>query len=314
MTVSSSKPVLIIVGPTASGKTALSLDLAGQLNGEILSADSRQVYRYMDIGTAKPTGEEQARARHHGIDIRDPDAFFSAGEFSDYGRRVIQEIQLRGRVPIVVGGSGLYVQALVDGVFGGSYRDEMLRVHLRADARRRGLPAVRQWLENIDAEAATRILPNDEKRLLRALEVCLLAGKPISELQREHTVPAEFKPVYIGLNWPRELLYRRINQRVSQMMAHGLMDEFERLIAMGYTLKHNAMDAVGYKELFAVRSGEITPEQGVELIQRNTRRFSKRQMTWFRRNKAIHWLNINDPTDWQNVVQAALALWRGGVS
>jgi len=310
----SKRRVLIIVGPTASGKTTLSLNLAEALGGEILSADSRQCYRLMDIGTAKPTADEQARAVHHGIDIKNPDERFSAGEFSQYGREVIEQIFSHGHVPIVVGGSGLYVQALVEGVFGGSYRDEILRDHLRADARRRGLPAVRRWLASIDAEAEKKILPNDEKRLIRALEVCLLAGQPISALQAEKTIPASFEPVYLGLNWPRAQLYARINRRVEAMFAQGLMDEFNRLISMGYDLSNNAMDSVGYKELFAVKSGALSLEEGAALIQQNTRRFSKRQMTWFRRNDQIHWLNVNDESTERQILDEALQLWHDGAS
>lgn len=288
--------VLVLVGPTASGKTALSLTLARRLGGEILSADSRQLYRRMDIGTAKPLPEELAVAPHHGIDLCEPDAFFSAGAYAQYGRKVVHEIAVRGKVPIVVGGSGLYVQALVDGVFEGGYRDELLREHLRAECRRLGAAKMVEWLARTDPQAAARIHLNDEKRLLRALEVQLLSGKPISQLQEEETEPSGFDARFFGLNWPRPALYDRINGRVDQMMAAGLLDEVKGLRDAGYDLRHNALDSVGYKELLAALDGQSTLDEAVELIKRNTRRFAKRQMTWFKRDARILWLGCDEET------------------
>ncbi len=297
---------IILIGPTASGKTTLSIELAQALNGEILSADSRQVYRRMNIGTAKPSADELALVRHYGIDIKHIDEFFSAGAFARYGRDIIKKLLHRKIQPIVTGGSGLYIRALTDGFFGDSYRDEMLREHIKAEHRRRGHLAMRRWLMELDPDAEAKILGNDDKKILRALEVCLLSGKPISVLQKEHTDPADFPTIFFGLRWPRKELYERINRRVDTMMQDGLMFEVETLRHDGYGLEHNAMDSVGYKELIAVLDGTMSLDDAVKLIKQNTRRYAKRQMTWFRRDQRIKWLDCDSGTSVKDLVQIIL--------
>ena len=298
--------IFCIVGPTASGKTALSLILAERLRAEIVSADSRQVYRYMDIGTAKPTAEERERVPHHCIDILDPEESFSAGAFGETARRIVEEIHARERCVIVAGGSGLYVRALLDGMFEGSFRDDALRTSLNREAEEKGLPALFERLVSLDPISAERIHPNDRKRVLRALEVTELAGMPMSRLQEERTYDPGFTVTRIGLRWPREKLYRRIEDRVDAMIRSGLIDEVRHLREMGYSLDHNSMDSVGYKEVFAYFTGETSREEMIDAVKQNTRRFAKKQMTWFRRDERIRWIEMKDTLSWEALADALL--------
>ena len=270
--------------------------------GEIVSADSRQVYRHMDIGTAKPSPEEREKIPHHCIDIRDPDEFFSAGEYGKLARRIVSEILTRGRLPIVVGGSGLYIRALVDGVFSGDFRDPVLRMKLNRQADEMSLECLYDRLRQIDPVAAQKIHPNDRKRIVRALEVCELSGRPVSKIQEEKTEPADFVPEFWGLRWPREVLYRRIEERVDRMMDAGLVKEVERLLGNGYGPELNSLDSVGYKEVFGYLDGNTTLAETVALIKQNTRRFAKKQMTWFRRDRRIQWIDVEEPVDCDGVV------------
>ena len=297
----SSKQVICIVGPTASGKTTLSLNVAERLTGEIVSADSRQVYRYMDIGTAKPNAEDRNRLPHHCIDILDPDEPFSAGEYGKMARNIVEKIHNLGKITIVVGGSGLYIRALIDGMFAGKFKDEELRMKLEQQADEEGLAVLFDRLESIDPESARRIHPNDRKRIIRALEATELAGMPMSQLQSEHTLAPDYSVRWIGLNWPRSLLYHRIEDRVDVMIDSGLIEEVERLREMGYSRDLNSMDSLGYKEVFAYLDGELTQEGMHETIKQNTRRFAKRQMTWFRRDDRIRWYAPKDENDLSSI-------------
>jgi len=295
--------VIFITGPTASGKTDLSIILAKRLNSQIVSADSRQVYKYMDIGTAKPTKEEMSGITHHCIDIRFPDEYFSAGEYQHIARQAVSEIVSNGMVPIVVGGSGLYISALADGIFLGNYRDEKLREILKKEAVDRGLDYLYLRLQDIDPKAAEKIHPNDEKRIIRALEVCILADMPMSELQYRKTIKADFLPVFYGLRWKREELYKRINRRTERMISSGLIQEVEMLKSMGYTRELNSMDSVGYKEVFQYLDGHLSELEMKELIQKNTRRYAKKQLTWFRRDNRIKWLDIDVVTSFEDMAE-----------
>jgi tRNA dimethylallyltransferase len=298
--------VYIIIGPTASGKTSLSIHLAQQLNGEIVSADSRQFFRYMDIGTAKPTIQEREQVIHHCIDILDPDAYFSAGEYCHLARKIIYEILDRKTYPIVVGGSGLYIQSLVDGIFPGKYKDQKIREKLKRDAAEKGIHYLYNRLKQVDSYAAQHIHPNDQKRLIRALEVYEITSFPISQMQKNQTESAHFEPIFWGLNWPRDVLYKRINQRVDTMIQNGLIDEVVTLQRMGYGPDLNSLDSVGYKEVFAYLNHKIKYEEMIDLIKRNTRRFAKRQMTWFGRDTRIHWIDLVQPVDWSSIVDRVL--------
>jgi tRNA dimethylallyltransferase len=293
--------VPIIVGPTASGKTHVSLNLAERMPCEIVSADSRQIFRHMDIGTAKPSPSERARVRHHFIDRLEPDEVFSAGQYGTLARAVVRDIFARGLTPLVVGGSGLYLRALVDGIFEGSFRDEELRGRLREEAETQGLDSLYRRLSSLDPDAARKIHANDQKRIIRALEVCLVSGAPFSRLQRDGTLKADWTPRFFGLNWPREILYRRIDDRVGAMIRDGLVREVQDLVARGFTRRHNALDSVGYKEILLYLDAGLELEAAVELIRKNTRRFAKRQMTWFRGDGRIRWIDVRDIEDLTSV-------------
>jgi len=279
---------------------------ARKCNGEIVSADSRQVYRFMDIGTAKPTLHERKEIIHHCIDIKNPDEFFSAGEYGRLARKIIDDIFARKNFPIVVGGSGLYIRALVDGVFVGNYRDSVLRDRLKIEAEKRGILSLYKKLSEVDPVAAQKIHPNDSKRIIRALVVYELSGKPISTIQKEKTKPADFVPTFWGLHWERENLYKRIERRVDNMIKSGLVEEVKKLKEMGFDTRYNSLDSMGYKEVFDYLDGKTTFDEMVDLIKRNTRRFAKKQLTWFRQDSRINWIDLEEPVDWDEVTQQVL--------
>jgi tRNA dimethylallyltransferase len=291
---SSAHKVLVIVGPTAVGKTELSLRLAEELNGEIVSSDSRQVYRFLNIGTAKPTPEELARAPHHFIDIRDPDQYYSAGEYGREARDCIDHVFQKNKTPIVVGGSGFYVQALVDGLFAPKLSDPQVKEKWRQRIRQGGRDVVFQHLLKVDPLAAERLHPHDEQRIVRALEVWELSGKPISDFRSGDEQPGDFQPVLVGLHRDREKLYRRIEARVDMMIHDGLVDEVEHLQKMGFGPDLNALRTVGYKEVFDFFAETISYDDMIDLVKRNTRRYAKRQLTWFRRDARINWISLDD--------------------
>ncbi len=284
--------VIVLVGPTASGKTSVSLPLAERLGAEIISADSRQIYRYMDIGTAKPTVVERARVHHHFIDIRNPDQDYSAGEFGIRGREEIERIFSRGHLPLVVGGSGLYVQALIDGFFDGPPADPEVRNTIEERFARGGVEELIGELRRVDPVFASRVDPTKPRRMIRALEVFHVTGVPISRLHEEQRTEIPFKSRIFGLTWPKPDLHRRIGERCTKMLEGGLLDEVEGLVRRGYGPELNALNTVGYAEAFAFREGRISREEMEELFCRNTRRYAKRQMTWFRRNGRIEWLEM----------------------
>jgi tRNA dimethylallyltransferase len=285
--------VLAIVGPTASGKTPVSLLLAERLNGEIVSADSRQIYKYLDIGTAKPTPADRARVKHHFIDILEPGEEYSAGQFGQEARRVIERMFQRGKLPILVGGSGLYVKAVVDGLFEGPGRDPDVRSRLSEQMGREGVESLLEALRKVDPSAVANMTEVKPRRLIRALEVYAITGKPISEFHAEQETKPKFKAVQVGLDWKRAELYDRINERVDRMIAGGLVDEVKRLRARGYNRHLNALNTVGYKEVFDYLEGSCSLEDAVRLIKQNTRRYAKRQLTWFRADRRIRWVSMS---------------------
>ncbi len=285
--------VLLLVGPTAVGKTRLSLQLAERLEGEIVSADSRQIYRHMDIGTAKPTAAEQSRIPHHFIDIRDPDELYSAGEYGREARQVIQGLLANSVVPLVVGGSGFYIRALVDGLFAPQESDANVKKRWRQRYDEEGPEAVWALLNDVDPASAVRLHPHDRQRIVRALEVYDLTGAPISTWQEGDEVPAAFTPVMIGCYRERSHLVQRIEQRVDAMIEAGLVDEVQSLQQRGYSPDLNALRTVGYQEVFAYLQGEMNREEMIEAIRINTRQYAKRQMTWFRRDRRIRWIDLD---------------------
>lgn len=288
------KKVLIIVGPTAIGKTQLSLQIASRMNGEIVSADSRQIYKFMDIGTAKPTLEEQQQVVHYFIDIKFPDEYYSAGRFGKEARAKIDEIFLSGKQPIVVGGSGLYIRALVDGLFEAQISDPLIKQKLKSQAKCQGLNYLFNYLTKVDSTLAKQIHPNDSQRIIRALEVWEITGTPLSYYQRQEETKANFKPIFIGLNMDRKKLYQKIESRVDKMIQQGFVDEVARLLEMGYSSELNSLQTVGYKEVFEYFKGNLSFEEMISLIKQRSRNYAKRQLTWFRKDSRITWWDIDE--------------------
>ena len=302
------RPVLAVVGPTASGKTRLSLLLAERLNGEIVSADAMQVYRGMEIGTAAPTPEELARAPHHLVSFLSPDILMAAGRFQKEARECLRGIQERGRTALVVGGSGLYVRALLDGLFEGPGRDEALRARLREEAAALGNAALMARLREVDPDyAATLSSENDVVRVVRALEVHALTGVPYSRLHAAHRErPQPVPALRIGVAPPRDALYDRINRRVDEMTAAGWVDEVRALIADGHEGHLERIKALGYREIAAHLRGEQSLADAVEAVKQHHRRYARRQLSWFRADKRVVWL---DPTEAPAAVDTVTALW-----
>ncbi len=286
--------ILLITGPTASGKTTLGLSCAERLGGEIVSADSRQVYRGMDIGTAKSVAGERVRVRHHCSDIREPAQAYSAGQFFEDANAAIAEALSRGKRPIVVGGSGLYVRVLMDGIFDAPETDAALRSELEASLAERGHQALHDELRELDPEAAAFVPATNTERLLRALEVCRLTGERYSELRTRTMKPARYEFFPVALRWERKELYSRINLRVDRMLAAGFLDEVRSLLSAGVAPSLNAMKSVGYVEAVEYLAGDCSYDEMVELMKRNTRRFAKRQLTWFRRERRLRWYDMRE--------------------
>jgi tRNA dimethylallyltransferase len=297
--------ILVICGPTASGKTALAAELALRFGGEVVSADSMQVYRRMDIGTAKPTRSEQRGVPHHMIDVAEPEENYSVARYVADAVPIVDGILARGKLPIIAGGTGLYIDHLVAGrQFAPFQPDSGLRPQLQARARQEGLPALYAQLAQVDPDAAGNIHPNDEKRIIRALEVFLSTGKPLSQHDREsRALPSRYTPLTIALNFAqRPHLWERIDRRVDQMMAQGLEGEVRALLESGIPPDCTAMQAIGYKELAAaIRSG-LPVQSGAEEVKLRSRQYAKRQLTWFRRNRDARWF------EWEKIPDFSAAL------
>jgi tRNA dimethylallyltransferase len=286
--------LVVILGPTASGKSALAISLAGRFSGEIVGCDSVAVYRNFEIGTAKPSREDRARIPHHLIDVAEPGEPFTAGEYARQARAALIEIAGRGNLPIVVGGTGLYLRALLDGLFPGPQRSEELRERLRTRASERGPGYLHRLLLRLDPAAAAKIHPNDAPKLIRAIEVCLATRAPMSELwqQRGRDPLRDFRVLRIGLNPPREKLYDRINQRAAQMFDDGLIAETQSLVQrFGDARTITPINSLGYQQALQHLRGELTLSQAVAAAQQGHRNYAKRQMTWFRREPNVTWLN-----------------------
>lgn len=291
MDFSSQKPkVIVICGATGIGKTSVGLDLAEKLGGEIVSADSMQIYRYMDIGTAKPTPAELAQVPHHMIDIVDPDEEYDAVQFSKQARDRIAEITKRGRVPFIVGGTGLYIKALLHGLFQSRPVEPKIRNRLKKEAEETGSKAFHERLQQLDPDTAARLHPNDSYRILRALETIESTGKSISELHQEHGFEDDpFDALKIGLQMDRQKLYTRIDQRVDLMIEAGLVNEVKKLLEMGYTAELKSMLSIGYRHVVEFMSEKLPWDECLRTLKRDTRRFAKRQFTWFGADRQIQW-------------------------
>lgn len=283
--------LLVVLGPTASGKTDLSLELGARLQGEIIGADSRQIYRNMDIGTAKPTPEQRARLPHHLIDIVGPDQVFTAAEWQENALNAVSAIHARGRLPIVVGGTGQYLVGLLNGWSGPRVKaNPELRQSLEAEREAVGPVALHQRLHALDPAAASRIDPRNSRRVIRALEVIMLTGEPFSAQRRQ--IPTAFHTVILGLRLPRERLYARADRRIDSMMESGLLDEVDRLLARGYSRTLPSMSGIGYQQLAAHRLDGVPLGQAIIEMRRATRRFIRHQDTWFRQlGERIRWVD-----------------------
>ncbi len=287
-----SAPLLVVVhGATASGKTSLAVKLAEYFSGEIVSCDSVAVYREMEIGTAKPSAEERARVPHHMLDVVSPDEPYTAGDYSRDARAILSSITAQGRLPIVAGGTGLYLRALLEGLFPGPPRLESLRMRLRALERDRGSSYLARILQRVDPVSADRIHPNDAPKLIRAIEVTLAARQPMSSAWRAGRDPLQgFRVLRLGLDPPRDALYERINQRAAAMFSGGLLEETERLLTR-YGADCRPLSSLGYKQAAMLLRGELSLEHAIATTQQGHRNYAKRQTTWFRREPDVHWLN-----------------------
>jgi len=281
--------VIIILGPTAVGKTGVSILLAKALKTEIISADSMQIYKHMDIGTAKPSPDELKEVPHHLINILSPDESFSAGLFRDNAVKLINGLHRKNKIPLIVGGTGLYIRTLTRGLFEGPSADWKLRDELMEAEREHGKGHLYEYLKNLDPEAAKKIEPNDARRVIRALEVSL-KYKRISDYQKSATKPEPYNFIKIGLTRERKELYRLIDERVDKMMREGLQEEAERLLKLNPSA--TALQSLGYKEIGSYIAGEVSLKEAIELIKKRTRNYAKRQMTWFRKEPDINWVDV----------------------
>ena len=285
-------PLLIICGPTASGKTALAIELSRHFDLEVVSADSRQVYRGLDIGTAKATAEERRQVPHHLVDVVNPDEEFSVADFIRQASAAVERIHGRGKLPVVVGGTGLYIKGLTEGLLAAPSGDQGVRERLLELESEQGEGTLYRRLSEVDPTLAERLPPGDLLRIVRALEVFAISGRRLSEFQQEHAFDERpYETMKIALAPAREILYPRINRRVEQMFAEGLLDEVRHLLDRGFSPELKSMRTIGYRESIRHLQGRLTRDEAVALIQRDTRRYAKRQLTWFRRDKSIIWVD-----------------------
>ena len=283
------RPLIAILGPTGAGKSELALCVAEAFGGEVLNCDSLQIYRYFDIGTAKLVPEDRRGIVHHLIDSLNPDQVFTAGEYARLARPILLEVSARSKLPVIAGGTGFYLRALLDGLFVGPSRDEALRQRLAARHLRRP-GSIHRLLARFDREAARRIHPNDLPKLIRALEVCLLTRGSVTEMFRAgRDALSGYRVLKIGLTPPRDQLYERLDRRAGQMFDGGLIDEVRSILARGFAPTAKPFESHGYRQAIQVLNGELTVKQAIFYAQRNTRRYAKRQMTWFRQEQAVEW-------------------------
>ena len=301
------KNLICIAGPTASGKTALSIALAKELDGEIVSCDSMQVYKRMDIGTAKPTVEEREGIPHHMLDVAEPWEDFSVSKYCEMASTIVDDIMARGKTAIIVGGTGLYMDSLIKGNDFAPYPPTGRRQELEALAEEKGIEAVIEQLREVDPESAERLHPSDRKRIIRAMEVYLETSISITEHNRRtQEIPPKYHPVWFALeDADRQTLYDRIDKRVDIMLRDGLIDEIRNLLAEGIPEKCTAMQAIGYKEFVDALAGRSSMETAAALVQQSSRKYAKRQLTWFRRNKDIHWLRREAGEGTEEILQKA---------
>ena len=298
-------PIVVVAGPTASGKTALAINIAKKYNGEIVNADSMQIYKFMDIGTAKPTKEEQREAKHHLLDFVEPDCEFSVADYTELAHKVIADIYKRGKLPIICGGTGLYINSVIDDItFGEVKTDNDMREDLGNIAKEQGVEVLMDMLSEFDEESAKTIHPNNLRRVIRAIEFYKLTGVPISK-HKEMTkqIQSRYNPLMLVIEHDREKLYERINLRVDMMLEDGLIDEVKSLLKKGYTKDMNSMKGIGYKEIISYLEGDCSIEEAIDAVKLGSRHYAKRQMTWFRRDERVNYIDAQ-----QNVAECAYKL------
>lgn len=303
------KDLFILAGPTAVGKTDISINLAKNLNGEIISADSMQIYKYMDIGSAKIKEDEKEGITHHVIDFVEPSREFSVVEFKHEASKAIEEITSNSKLPMLVGGTGFYIDSLIFNYdFANAYKDEVYREHLKNLAQEKGNEYVHSLLKDIDKESYNKLYPNDLKRVIRALEVFKLTGKTISEYNAEQDIyNIPYNVYYFVLTMDRAKLYNRINRRVDIMIEEGLIDEVIKLKNMGLTADMQSMKGIGYKEILYYLDGKITLDEAIEMIKKGSRNYAKRQLTWFRKDKRVVWIDKDTYNDDDEVAKAIIS-------
>lgn len=290
-------PLIILTGPTAVGKTDLSIKLSKSLNAEIISADSMQIYKYMDIGSAKVTKEEMDGVVHYMIDEVTPDVSFSVSEFQMRSEKYIEEINKKGKNVLITGGTGLYLNSLIYNMdFAKSNANNEIREKLEQELAENGIDYMHEKLRGLDEEAANRIHKNNTKRVIRAIEVCM-SGQKMNDFSKDLRYNEKYKPIIIVLNRDREVLYQRINKRVDIMLENGLLDEVKELLKMGYTKDMISMQGIGYKEMIKYLDGEYTYDEAIEIIKRDSRRYAKRQLTWFKRYQDAKWFDLDKYQD-----------------
>ncbi|HCN36524.1 MAG TPA: tRNA (adenosine(37)-N6)-dimethylallyltransferase MiaA [Bacteroidetes bacterium] len=296
--------LMVITGPTGSGKTKLSLEIAERINNSvIISADSRQIYKYIQLATCSPKEADLKKIKHYFVNELNPEEEFNAGEFGKHGRDLIQKLFDDGKFPVVCGGSGLYIKSLIDGFFEGESSDSGIRKNLYEKLKDKGNEFLYNELKEIDKIAASKLIPQNIRRIIRALEIYYVTGKKFSDLQNEKS-DVNFIPVQYGLLADRKFLYENINRRVDEMIKEGLIEEIKELKEKGFDkMNLNSLDTVGVKEVFKYLNGEYNLIEMSEMIKQNTRRYAKRQMTWFRRDERIKWFNINEDTDFNKLAE-----------
>ncbi len=299
------KSAIVILGPTASGKTQISIELSKEIGSEIISADSMQVYKFMDIGTAKPTDDEKCGIPHFLIDEVNPDEDFSVAMYKDLATGYMEDINKRGKIPVIAGGTGLYINSLIYNIsFTETNVDAQLREKLTEQALLNGNKFLHDKLRAVDPISAERIHENNVKRVVRALEVYYQTGKPISQHQEvSRLVPSSFRFIKIGLDMDRQRLYQRIDQRVDIMLEKGLVHEVKGLVEKGFDLGSKAFEGLGYKQILSYLNGDISLDEAVYIIKRDTRHYAKRQMTWFRKIEDVYWINLHEVSDLNEIIK-----------
>lgn len=308
------KSLVIIAGPTAVGKTDISIEIAKRLNGEIVSADSMQIYKYLDIGSAKPTPEEMQEIKHYLIDEIDPRAEFSVSEYKELAKKYIKEVSLKGKLPIVAGGTGLYVNSLVyDMDFSNASSNKEIRDKLTKEYEEYGSEYLHNKLKEVDSKASQRIHPNNVQKVIRALEIFYTTGESIKDFSSDLVENEDYNYILIGLNRDREELYERVNKRVGIMIDNGLIEEVKNLVNMGLKVEDISMKGIGYKEIIGYLDGEYDLDRAVYLIKRNTRRYAKRQLTWFKRYKKMKWFNLDENINKEKIISNIIEFIEGNI-